>query len=213
MSSCSKAEGMSRIVHGLVFRFPLPNSPHAIGNPTVQKPRLFLSVVLWLGTMSAFSSAEEARSRHVMVLCVDGLPAYLFGDRNAPMPNIRRLAAEGVVAEGMVVANPAVTWPNHTSLMTGAWPERHGVLFNGELERPGLGLPIKVNPRKDKLDLVQLPTIYDVLHDQGLTTAAINWPCTRNSTAIHDDFPDVPETFAFTTPASGRQHETIRDCF
>lgn len=154
-----------------------------------------------LQTISASCTfAAEARDRHVMVLCVDGLPAYLFADKNAPMPNIRKLAAEGVVAEGMIVANPAVTWPNHTSLMTGVWPERHGVLFNGVLERPGLGLPIKVNPRKDKLELVQFPTIYDSIHEQGMTIAAINWPCTRNASTIHDDFPDVPESFDFTTP-------------
>jgi predicted AlkP superfamily pyrophosphatase or phosphodiesterase len=100
----------------------------------------------------------------------------------------------------MIVSNPSVTWPNHTSLTTGVRPEKHGVLFNGVLERPGLGLPVKVNPRKDKLDLVHAETIYDVLHGKGLTTAAIDWPCTRNATTIDDNFPDVPEALDHTTP-------------
>ena len=144
--------------------------------------------------------ADEGNSRHVIVICVDGLPAYLFSDLNAPMPTIRRLAKEGVVAEGMTVSNPSVTWPNHTSMMTGVRPEKHGVLFNGVLERPGPGLPVKVNPRKDKSELVHVPTLYDVLHDKGLSTAGINWPCTRNSPSIADDFPDVPDSFEHTTP-------------
>jgi predicted AlkP superfamily pyrophosphatase or phosphodiesterase len=100
----------------------------------------------------------------------------------------------------MKVSNPSVTWPNHTSLTTGVRPEKHGVLFNGVLERSGPGLPAKVNPRKDKSDLVHATTIYDVMHAAGLTTSAINWPCTRNTVAIVDNFPDVPESLDHTTP-------------
>ena len=149
---------------------------------------------------AALGLTAHAADRHVVLITVDGLPAYLFDDPNAPLPNIRALAADGVVAEGMTVSNPSVTWPNHTSLVTGVRPELHGVLFNGVLDRPGPGLPVKVDPRRDKADLVRVPTIYDVLHEKGLTTAAINWPCTRNSGTIADDFPDVPETLEHTTP-------------
>ncbi|MDB5347990.1 MAG: Type phosphodiesterase / nucleotide pyrophosphatase [Schlesneria sp.] len=144
--------------------------------------------------------AVEPKDRHVVVICIDGLPAYLFDDPNASMPTIRGLAAKGSRARGMTVSNPSVTWPNHTSLTTGVRPEGHGVLFNGVLERSGLGLPVKVNGRKDKSDLVHAPTIYEVMHEQGLTTAAINWPCTRNTSTIADNFPDVPESFEHTTP-------------
>lgn len=145
-------------------------------------------------------AAEDSKDRHVVVICVDGLPAYLFDDRIASLPTIRSLAAHGVRAQGMSVSNPSVTWPNHTTLTTGVRPEKHGVLFNGLLERPGPGLPVKVNGRKDKSELVHVPTIYDVLHEHGLTTASINWPCTRNTPAIADNFPDVPESLEHTTP-------------
>lgn len=144
--------------------------------------------------------AADARDRHVVLISVDGLPAYLLDDPSAPLPNIRRLAEQGVAAEGMTVSNPSVTWPNHTSLVTGVRPEKHGVLFNGVLEKGGAGLPIKVNPRKDKADLVHVNTLYDVLADRGLTTGEINWPCTRGSKTLVASFPDVPETFEHTTP-------------
>jgi len=145
-------------------------------------------------------SAADPKDRHVIVISVDGLPAYLFDDPNASMPAIRELAAKGVLAKGMIVSNPSVTWPNHTSLTTGVRPEKHGVLFNGVLERTGLGLPVKVDPRKDKAELIHGPTIYDVLHEQGYTTAAVNWPCTRNTTSLDDNFPDVPDSLMHTTP-------------
>ena len=38
------------------------------------------------------------------------------------------------VARGMRPVNPTVTWPNHTSIVTGVTPARHGVLFNGPLD-------------------------------------------------------------------------------
>jgi predicted AlkP superfamily pyrophosphatase or phosphodiesterase len=144
--------------------------------------------------------AQKANDRHVVVICVDGLPAYLFDDANASMPAIRGLAASGVRAKGMTVSNPSVTWPNHTTLTTGVRPEKHGVLFNGMLERTGPGLPVKVDGRKDKSQLVRVRTIYDVVHDKGMRTAAINWPCTRNAASVDDNFPDVPDAIDYTTP-------------
>ena len=49
------------------------------------------------------------------------------------MPTLRKLAAEGVVADGLRVSNPSVTCANHTTLVTGVHPEKHSVLFNGLL--------------------------------------------------------------------------------
>ena len=154
---------------------------------------------LTAGTANTF--AQNLKDHHVVVICVDGLPAYLFDDPNASMPTIRELAAKGSRAVGMKVSNPSVTWPNHTSMTTGVRPEKHGVLFNGVLERPGPGLPVKVNPRKDKADLNHAVTIYDVLHQAGLKSSAINWPCTRNTSSLLHNFPDVPESLDHTTPA------------
>jgi predicted AlkP superfamily pyrophosphatase or phosphodiesterase len=160
-------------------------------------------LVLWPAIVPATLGsvfAQNVNDRYVVVICVDGLPAYLFDDANASMPAIRGLAARGVRAKGMTVSNPSVTWPNHTSLTTGVRPEKHGVLFNGMLERTGLGMPVKVDGRKDKSQLVRVPTIYDVLHDKRLRTAAINWPCTRNAASLDDNFPDVPDAIDYTTP-------------
>ncbi|MDA0834330.1 MAG: alkaline phosphatase family protein [Planctomycetota bacterium] len=146
------------------------------------------------------AEADDKTTRHVIVISVDGLPAYLFDDPNASMKTIRGLAANGAVAAGMTVSNPSVTWPNHTSLVTGVRPEKHGVLFNGVLEKAGPGLPINVNPHKTKSELVRVRTVVDVAHEQGLRTAGINWPCTRNSGTLDVDFPDSPDTFQFSTP-------------
>jgi predicted AlkP superfamily pyrophosphatase or phosphodiesterase len=141
----------------------------------------------------------NAADRHVIMVTIDGFPSYLFDDPKTPIPTIRQLAAEGVVAEGMRASNPTITWPNHTTLVTGVRAARHSVLFNGILQRPGPGLPVAVDGNHDQAELVAVPTVYDLLHRAGLRTAAINWPCTRNSATLDDNFPDVPENVLHTS--------------
>jgi predicted AlkP superfamily pyrophosphatase or phosphodiesterase len=138
--------------------------------------------------------------RHVVLITIDGFPASMFDDPRTPIPQIRQLAAQGVVAKGMRVSSPSVTWPNHTTLITGSQPAKHSVIFNGILSRRGPDEPVAVDPKKTKVELVPIPTLYDLLHAKGFRTAAINWPCTRGSESLDDDFPDVPDTLRHTTP-------------
>ena len=163
-------------------------------------PRSFAFVLAVLSPIAAAPAAEPAAAEHVVLITVDGLPAYLLDDPSAVLPNIRSVASRGVAAEGMTVSNPSVTWPNHTTLVTGVTPAKHGVLFNGVLERPGVGLPVKVDPKRDKLDLVAVPTVFDAVHHAGKTAAEINWPCTRNAATLAVRFPDVPDALEYSTP-------------
>lgn len=114
----------------------------------------------------------------VVLITLDGLPATFLRDPAVSLPNLRRLAQQGVAAEGMVVANPSVTWPNHTTLITGVYPATHGVLFNGVLQRPGLGLPPKTEAKRMAANLL-LCRHYSILPGkpgwrlQGLTGLAL----------------------------------------
>jgi len=149
----------------------------------------------------AMGQASIAAERHVVVISIDGLPSYYFNDPHASLPVIRGLAKSGVAAvEGMHVSNPSVTWPNHTTLMTGVHPEKHGVLFNGGLERNAEAMTVRVNPDKTQEELVRVPLLFDVLKQAGLTSAAINWPCTSGSKSIDDNFPDAPNDVQHSSP-------------
>lgn len=137
----------------------------------------------------------------MVVVSLDGLAAYLVDDPKVPLPTIRKLAREGAIVEGgMTVVNPAVTWPNHTTLVTGVRPEKHGVLVNGVLVRGAVGMPTTVDPKRDQSELVRIPTIVDAAHAAGLSTAEINWPCTRGSQSLDDSFSDVPQSVDHMTP-------------
>ncbi len=137
---------------------------------------------------------------HVVIVTIDGFAAYNMKDKNAPIPTLRKLAEEGAVAEGMKVCNPSVTWPNHTTLISGVRPDKHGVLFNGILVRPGPGMPVTVEPKHDASELVGVQTLPDILHKAGLRCGEIDWPCTRNSPSYETSFSDVPEQVKWMTP-------------
>lgn len=148
--------------------------------------------------VAALVACTSFAANHVVLITVDGFPARMLQDKRTHVPNIRALAEEGATAEGMKVSNPSVTWPNHTTLVSGVRPRKHSVLFNGVLERGAD--QVRVNPNTTAAQLVATKTIFDLLHEGGLKTAGVNWPCTRLSKSLDDDFPDSPDMVDFTTP-------------
>src|SRR5215212_6441008 len=103
----------------------------------------------------------------------------------AEMPTIRKLAAEGATASSMKASNPTVTWPNHTTLVTGVNPAKHGVVGNNYYDRAaGKQVVLITDPIYDKDEIVKVPTIYDAAHDGGLKTASLRWPASRNAKSL-----------------------------
>ena len=152
--------------------------------------------ILVLTAMESETCAADRNSphadRHVILITIDGFPARMWLDEALPAPNLRRLAREGAAADAMTVSNPSVTWINHTTLITGVTPRRHGVLFNGLLVRQGLDQPPKVEPWVDKTRLVLAPTLYDLAAQAGLTTGEVDWVAVTRAENIHWSFPEIP---------------------
>ena len=128
----------------------------------------------------------------VVMISVDGLAAFYFDDPKAEMPTIRALAAAGAHASMMKSVTPTVTWPNHTTLVTGVTPARHGVVGNNYLDRAtGQRVVLISDPVFDKEAIVKVPTIYDLAKAAGFKTAAVRWPATRNAPTLDWTIPDV----------------------
>jgi predicted AlkP superfamily pyrophosphatase or phosphodiesterase len=154
---------------------------------------LFLAALLVFHTIVPGAQAPRTKpgTNHVVIISLDGFPASALGDARLPLPNLRRLAAAGAVARGMRPVNPSVTWPNHTTMVTGVTPAKHGVLFNGVLIREP-GTPARTEWR-DKKEMVRVPTLYDVAHERGLTTAQVDWVAIQNAPTITWEFRERPE--------------------
>ena len=131
------------------------------------------------GTSSAAASASTGEPIVVLVT-LDGFPNYVLQDPTAVIPNLRRLRSQGFSPlGGMEVSNPSTTWTNHTTLVTGVPPSGHGVLFNGKLRFDADGLPSRPDPTATRSELVHAPMLFEAAHSAGMSTGAINWPCTR----------------------------------
>ena len=100
---------------------------------------------------------------------------------------------------------PTVTWPNHTSIVTGVRPALHGVLGNSLFDREkAASIPLIWDPLLDKDQIIKAPTIYDVAKQAGLKTAAVTWPGSRNAKSLDWTVPCVNKSDLFiqyATPA------------
>ncbi len=70
---------------------------------------------------------------------------------------------------------PTITYPCHTSMSTGCYPDRHGVI-NNELTNL-----CEVSSKWEHFHhIVKVPDIFDRAKEHGLSTAAVYWPVTGN---------------------------------
>jgi predicted AlkP superfamily pyrophosphatase or phosphodiesterase len=136
---------------------------------------------------------QARKDRCVIVISLDGFPAYALDDPRLPVPVLRKLAGEGLSATSMRPVNPTVTWPNHTAIVTGVDASEHQVLFNGLLLRGAGGAQPTIEPWRDKDLMVHAPTIYDIAYEAGLTTAQVDWVAIYGARTITWSFPELPD--------------------
>lgn len=160
--------------------------------------RRLLITLSSLSLLAVTALAQPAKDRLVILVSIDGLAHYYFDDPKAHMPTIRKLAANGTRAKTMSVSFPSVTWPCHTTLVTGVEPGRHGVIGNNYFDRrEEKSVPFIPDPLFDKDEIVKVPTVYDVAYQAGLKTAGVIWPASRNAKTLHWQLPDVFEQELF----------------
>jgi predicted AlkP superfamily pyrophosphatase or phosphodiesterase len=136
-------------------------------------------VVLTLGLLlgGGVLRAQEKGSPLLVMISIDGLrPDYVTAAdaHGAKVPNLRRFLKEGAYAEGVTGVVPTVTYPSHTTLVTGVWPATHGIWANTTFD------PLQKNYQgwywysED----IRVATLWDAAAQAGRTTASIQWPVT-----------------------------------
>ena len=124
-----------------------------------------------------FAAALSAR-QPLVVVSVDGLDHRYLRDADKlglRIPNLRRLMKEGAWADGVVGEVPTITWPEHTTMLTGVPPAVHGIERNQMWD----------------YSLVKVKTLWDALGEAKLTSAAVTWPVTVNAPITWN----LPEVF------------------
>jgi predicted AlkP superfamily pyrophosphatase or phosphodiesterase len=113
----------------------------------------------------------------VLLISVDGLKpdAITAADAHGlKVPNLRAFMQQGMYANTVRGVLPTLTYPSHTTLLTGAAPARHGIYDNTTFD------PLS---RNDKgwywyAEDIKVATLWDAAAAAHLTTANIYWPVT-----------------------------------
>jgi len=135
---------------------------------------LVLVLVLVGGPLTAQplgNSVPAARS--VVMVSVDGLmPDYYrrCDELGLHLPTFRWIMREGVYASGVVGVLPSVTYPSHTTLITGVPPRVHGIAGN-EIFDP---LGRSNGAWQWFADDVRAPSLVSAARARWLTTATIS---------------------------------------
>lgn len=124
---------------------------------------------------------SAAAKQPLLVISVDGLDQRDLDSSSNRIPHIRKLMAEGQAAAGVTGVVPTITWPSHTTLITGVTPAVHGIEWN---RMPSGDYPWGVEHLKVR-------TLLDAAHDAGLKTAVITWPVTVDAPVDYN----LPEYF------------------
>ena len=140
-----------------------------------------LSVVIFLMSCNLIERdiANNAlfQNRKLIILSIDGFPGYYNASDSkfkSLTPNLNRLATMSHFSNAVNSTYPTLTYPAHTSMLTGTDPIEHGIIYNSP-----------VDPFKKYLsgwlwydEDIQVKTILDFANERGLKTASLYWPVT-----------------------------------
>lgn len=137
-----------------------------------------LSVLFALLCYAGFqpdATQGQANRPHIILLSIDGLkPDYVTdADKyDLKVPNLRRFVKEGAFAAGVKGVAPTVTYPSHTTLITGVAPNVHGILNNSPFD------PFSKNASGWYwyAEDIKAPTLWDAARQAGMVTANVDWP-------------------------------------
>ncbi len=139
----------------------------------------------------ATQTTQSMRPRHVILISVDGLPPDYY---TAPeklglrVPTLTMMKQGGAHAEGMEGVYPTVTYPQHTTMVTGARPAEHGIVQNRIFEAP-------TEPQTRfwywYANALKTETLWTAAKKAGLSTAAVGWPVTVGAEIDYN----VPEIY------------------
>jgi len=159
----------------------------------------WLALVLVAVAALAGGAAAQAPAPLLLIVSVDGLrPDYVTGAdaHGLKIPALRRFLKEGAYASGVRGVIPTTTYPSHTTLLTGVWPARHGILANTVFD------PERASERAWYwyAEDIKTPTLWEAAARAGWKTASVQWPV---SVGARVDW-NIPEFWHYGGPGDAK---------
>ncbi|TCO28872.1 putative AlkP superfamily pyrophosphatase or phosphodiesterase [Pedobacter psychrotolerans] len=151
-----------------------------------------LKKMIGLAILTAITiSAKAQMPKYVVLVSIDGFRPDFYLDKSWPAPNLQQLAASGSYAKGVRCIFPSVTYPSHTTLITGAFPAKHGITYNT--------MPNEAHKYEWTTDAkkIKAETLWQATRKKGLKSASVSWPI---SVGAEIDY-NLPEIWSETNMA------------
>lgn len=162
-------------------------------------------IALVLVLAAALATAQRATSPILILISFDGF-RWDYIDRGES-PTLKRLAAAGVRSRGLVPSFPSVTFPNHYTLVTGLYPEHHGIVANNMRdERWPERFSMTARTSRDQMWWGGEP-LWVTARLQGLRAGAMFWP--GSEVPIHGIWPNYWTAFDDGMPNVDRVNHTL----
>ena len=146
--------------------------------------------------------------RHVIVISEDAM-VYEDTETLKRLPNFGSIWDRAARVNRVRSIYPTITYPCHVSMMTGVYPDRHGVVNNEQTILCETSTPWEFYARA-----VKVPTLFDKAHEAGMTTACVFWPVCANSPSIDyllaEYWPQHGETVEESYREAGASPEVMR---
>ena len=94
---------------------------------SVGKPVVVIALALAASALAGIK-AQSTATPILVLISFDGF-RWDYIDR-ADVPNLKALAKRGIRSQGLVPSFPSKTFPNHYTLVTGLYPDHHGIIGN-----------------------------------------------------------------------------------
>ncbi|HYA89427.1 MAG TPA: ectonucleotide pyrophosphatase/phosphodiesterase [archaeon] len=151
--------------------------------------------LLHSGQSARAQSAPAKPIEHVIIISVDGLKPQSYTEPDThglKVPTLREIVSHGAWSSGAMPVMPSVTYPSHTSMVTGVHPGLHGIFTNTAWD------PLEKNYAGYRWyeEDIRVPTLWQVARQRGLRTALVHWPVTVGA---QSDF-IVPEYWRASIP-------------
>ena len=149
-----------------------------------------MSKTISIFILSFLCLCTSARQR-VILITIDGLRKDILTNANQPAPFLHDLMQKSIYVPNVIGVNPTMTYPAHTTLVTGSTPLEHGIHCNRQFQF-NRDEPALYNWYADS---IRTKTLWQTVKEHGGITASVFWPVTTGCKWI--DF-NLPEYFPTT---------------
>jgi len=142
--------------------------------------------ILFIVYVALFAfNVHAEKEKHVILITIDGFRPDFYLEKEWHTPNLHKMVQEGTRAFGVNSVFPSITYPSHTTIVTGVQPAEHGIYYNSIFEPDSITGKIYWNFHQ-----ITASTLWQAVANVGLRASSINWPASAEAPVTYN-IPDI----------------------